>query len=114
MQSSKSHEPSSRKNLTRCAGTITSDGSDVNSDLATQVVKELRAAAASTPTARSRARWGYARERQPARGGFMASLWERFKMVFGAKMSKALDKAENPTETLDYSYEQQLTLLQNV
>jgi phage shock protein A len=44
----------------------------------------------------------------------MASLWERFKMVFGSKMSKALDRAENPTETLDYSYEQQLTLLQNV
>src|SRR5436189_871008 len=44
----------------------------------------------------------------------MASLWERFKMIFGAKMSKALDRAENPTETLDYSYEQQLQLLQNV
>jgi phage shock protein A len=44
----------------------------------------------------------------------MASLWQRFKMIFGAKVSKALDRAENPTETLDYSYEQQLTLLQNV
>ena len=44
----------------------------------------------------------------------MPSLWERFKMIFGAKVSKALDRAENPTETLDYSYEQQLTLLQNV
>jgi phage shock protein A len=44
----------------------------------------------------------------------MASLWERFKTVFGAKASKVLDKAENPNETLDYSYEQQLTLLQNV
>ena len=44
----------------------------------------------------------------------MASLWERFKMIFGAKVSKALDRAENPTETLDYSYEQQLQLLQNV
>jgi len=44
----------------------------------------------------------------------MASLWQRFKMIFGAKVSKALDKAEDPTETLDYSYEQQLTLLQNV
>src|SRR3989440_12281302 len=51
---------------------------------------------------------------QPARGGLMASLWQRFKMIFGAKVSKALDRAENPTETLDYSYEQQLTLLQNV
>src|SRR5437667_226917 len=44
----------------------------------------------------------------------MASLWQRFKAIFGAKVSKALDRAENPTETLDYSYEQQLTLLQNV
>jgi phage shock protein A len=44
----------------------------------------------------------------------MASLWQRFKMIFGAKVSKALDRAEDPTETLDYSYEQQLTLLQNV
>src|SRR5919201_2297427 len=44
----------------------------------------------------------------------MASLWERFKMIFGAKVSKALDRAEDPTETLDYSYEQQLSLLQNV
>ena len=44
----------------------------------------------------------------------MPSLWERFKMIFGAKVSKALDRAENPTETLDYSYEQQLRLLQDV
>jgi phage shock protein A len=44
----------------------------------------------------------------------MASLWERIRTIFGAKVSKALDKAENPTETLDYSYEQQLSLLQNV
>ena len=44
----------------------------------------------------------------------MASLWDRFRTIFGAKVSKALDRAENPNETLDYSYEQQLTLLQNV
>jgi len=44
----------------------------------------------------------------------MASLWQRIRMIFGAKVSKALDRAENPSETLDYSYEQQLTLLQNV
>ncbi|MHB8643361.1 MAG: PspA/IM30 family protein [Gaiellaceae bacterium] len=44
----------------------------------------------------------------------MASIWQRFRMIFGAKVSKALDHAENPTETLDYSYEQQLSLLQNV
>jgi phage shock protein A len=44
----------------------------------------------------------------------MASLWERFKMIFGSKMSKALDRAEDPRETLDYSYEQQQTLLRDV
>jgi phage shock protein A len=44
----------------------------------------------------------------------MASLWDRFRTIFGAKVSKALDRAENPNETLDYSYEQQLSLLQNV
>src|SRR5215213_6975851 len=44
----------------------------------------------------------------------MASLWQRFRMIFGAKVSKALDRAEDPNETLDYSYEEQLTLLQNV
>ena len=44
----------------------------------------------------------------------MAGLWDRFRAIFGAKVSKALDRAENPNETLDYSYEQQLSLLQNV
>jgi phage shock protein A len=34
--------------------------------------------------------------------------------IIQAKMSKVLDKAENPNETLDYSYEKQLQLLQNV
>lgn len=41
-------------------------------------------------------------------------LWRRFTMVFKAKASKALDKAEDPRETLDYSYEKQLDLLQKV
>src|SRR5436190_7429855 len=49
-----------------------------------------------------------------SRGGLMPSLWQRFTMIFRSKVSKALDRAENPTETLDYSYEQQLQLLQNV
>src|SRR3954464_4836413 len=44
----------------------------------------------------------------------MAGLWARFKLIFSAKASKALDRAENPNETLDYSYEQQLQQLQNV
>ncbi|HEY0417143.1 MAG TPA: PspA/IM30 family protein [Gaiellaceae bacterium] len=44
----------------------------------------------------------------------MAGLWQRFTLIFRAKASKALDRAENPNETLDYSYEQQLQQLQNV
>ncbi len=35
-------------------------------------------------------------------------------MIFKAKFSKLLDRAENPNETLDYSYEEQLRQLQNV
>jgi phage shock protein A len=38
----------------------------------------------------------------------------RTSMVVKAKLSKLLDRAENPAETLDYSYEKQLELLQNV
>ena len=41
-------------------------------------------------------------------------LWSRAKGIAGAKASKALDRAENPNETLDYSYEKQLDLLQQV
>jgi phage shock protein A len=44
----------------------------------------------------------------------MAGLWQRFMLIFKSKASRALDRAENPTETLDYSYEQMLTQLQNV
>ncbi|MGB2952925.1 MAG: PspA/IM30 family protein [Gaiellaceae bacterium] len=44
----------------------------------------------------------------------MAGLMQRAAMVIKAKFSKLLDRAENPAETLDYSYEQQLQLLQNV
>src|SRR6201993_1470698 len=44
----------------------------------------------------------------------MASLWQRFSLVFRSKASRVLDRAENPTETLDYSYEQMLQQLQNV
>ena len=35
-------------------------------------------------------------------------------LIFKSKASRALDRAENPTETLDYSYEQMLEQLQNV
>src|SRR6266704_1585632 len=44
----------------------------------------------------------------------MAGLMSRAALVIKAKFSKLLDRAENPTETLDYSYEKQLELLQNV
>jgi phage shock protein A len=44
----------------------------------------------------------------------MAGLMQRANMIAKSKINKLLNKAENPTETLDYSYEQQLQLLQNV
>jgi phage shock protein A len=44
----------------------------------------------------------------------MPGLMSRLSLIFKAKFSKALDRAENPSETLDYSYEQQLQQLQNV
>jgi phage shock protein A len=44
----------------------------------------------------------------------MAGLMSRAAAVIKAKFSKLLDRAEDPAETLDYSYEQQLQLLQNV
>jgi phage shock protein A len=44
----------------------------------------------------------------------MAGLMSRASMVVKAKFSKLLDRAEDPGETLDYSYEKQLQLLQNV
>ncbi len=33
------------------------------------------------------------------------SIFQRIATIFGAKANKALDKAENPNETLDYSYQ---------
>ena len=44
----------------------------------------------------------------------MPGLSGRFSTVVKAKVSKMLDRAEDPQETLDYSYEKQLELLQNV
>ena len=41
-------------------------------------------------------------------------LMGRFTTIVKAKASKALDKAEDPRETLDYSYEKQLEMLQKV
>src|SRR5436305_1635005 len=44
----------------------------------------------------------------------MAGLLSRTTLIIKAKYSKLLNRAENPTETLDYSYEQMLEQLQNV
>lgn len=41
-------------------------------------------------------------------------LLNRMSTVIKAKMNKIIDAAEDPRETLDYSYEKQLELLQNV
>ena len=42
------------------------------------------------------------------------SVMKRVTMIFRAKADKALDRMEDPRETLDYSYKQQLELLQKV
>jgi phage shock protein A len=44
----------------------------------------------------------------------LAGLMERTMTIIKAKWNKLLNRAENPSETLDYSYEKQLELLQNV
>jgi phage shock protein A len=41
-------------------------------------------------------------------------LWQRFSLLFKAKANKALDKVEDPRETLDYSYQRQTEMLQKV
>ena len=41
-------------------------------------------------------------------------LMSRFSTIVKAKASKLLDRAEDPRETLDYSYERQLEMLQKV
>lgn len=42
------------------------------------------------------------------------SLWQRITMIFRSKANKALDRAEDPRETLDYSYQRQIDLLSKV
>ncbi len=44
----------------------------------------------------------------------MAGLMGRTALIVKSKYSKLLNRAENPTETLDYSYEQMLEQLQNM
>jgi phage shock protein A len=41
-------------------------------------------------------------------------VWQRTKNIFQAKANKVLDRAEDPRETLDLSYEKQLDSLQKV
>jgi phage shock protein A len=41
-------------------------------------------------------------------------IWQRFSLIFRSKANKALDRAEDPRETLDYSYTRQLDLLSKV
>ena len=47
------------------------------------------------------------------RGKYMG-LFARMETVLKSKMNKVLNRMEDPRETLDYSYEKQLELLQNV
>jgi len=42
------------------------------------------------------------------------SLWQRITMIFRSKANKVLDRAEDPRETLDYSYQRQQELLSKV
>jgi phage shock protein A len=42
------------------------------------------------------------------------SVMKRLSMIFKSKANKALDRMEDPRETLDYSYQRQLELLQKV
>ena len=44
----------------------------------------------------------------------MAGMGGRMSTVIKAKINKLLDKAEDPGETLEYSYQRQMELLQNV
>ncbi len=44
----------------------------------------------------------------------MAGLGGRMSTVIKSKISRLLDKAEDPSETLDYGYQKQVELLQNV
>ena len=44
----------------------------------------------------------------------MAGLGGRMSTVVKAKVSKLLDRAEDPAETLDYSYQRQVEQLQKV
>src|SRR4029450_7436095 len=42
------------------------------------------------------------------------SLMKRMALIFRSKANKAIDRMEDPRKTIDYSYQRQLELLQNV
>jgi phage shock protein A len=44
----------------------------------------------------------------------LMSMMKRISMIFRAKANKALDRAEDPRETLDYSYQRQVEMLAKV
>src|SRR4029077_11460585 len=50
----------------------------------------------------------------PSEGGAVPGLAGRMSTVIKAKVSRLLDRAEDPGETLDYGYQKQVELLQNV
>lgn len=57
----------------------------------------------------------WAGRERPRRGGrLLAGVFKRLSGIFQAKANKMLDKAEDPRETLDLSYEKQLESLQKV
>ena len=60
------------------------------------------------------ARYASGQPRKRTLGGFMPGMGGRMSTVIKAKISRLLDKAEDPGETLDYSYQKQLESLQNV
>lgn len=41
-------------------------------------------------------------------------LWQRFSAIIHAKADRAIDKMEDPRETLDYAYQRQMEMLQKV
>jgi phage shock protein A len=53
-------------------------------------------------------------DQPPPREDAMPGLSGRMSTVVKAKISKMLDRAEDPSETLEYSYQKQIELLQNV
>src|SRR3954451_22391060 len=44
----------------------------------------------------------------------MSGIFQRMSIIFRAKSNQALDKMEDPRQTLDYSYQRQFELLQKV